>query len=354
MPDDAVTIAFLGDIYLGETSAVSLSPSVLEVLGKADLVVANQEGPITDADQAVGGKICLKSAVASGSVLRDWGVDAVSLANNHMFDYGWEGFQQTRATLDRAGVTYLGAGENLAEALRPLILSLGGMTIGMLACSWGVVETTCAKRDAYGCAPLDSEMIVAATQELASRADVAIVIPHWGYCDYVLPPPEMVSLGNSLLDAGATAVVGHHSHVLHGIVRRGHALIAYSLGNFSFADYASGGRTAKMSSDNRKGAVLSLRCQPGKVASHDITHTMQRGDRIELDDSRRREKELARRSAPLAAHDYEKRWRRYLRWRLVKRLVYWANILNWRRINRTTIRGGRLLLGRALKLQRQA
>ena len=111
-----ISIALAGDIFLGEEPRFTLDGPVREVFHGADLVIANLESPITARERAVGSKGCLKSAPAAAKLLRDWGVDVVSLANNHVFDHGWEGFEDTLRALDQVGIKYLGAGEKLAAA----------------------------------------------------------------------------------------------------------------------------------------------------------------------------------------------------------------------------------------------
>jgi len=337
MPEACATVAFLGDTYLGSQPSIRLSADVRRILADADLVVGNLEGPITDADRAAPGKVCLRSAPETGSVLRDWGVDVVSLANNHMFDFGREGFDQTRRILKDVGVVGFGAGANLAEALTPLIRDVGGVRLGFLACSWEPTQTRRATETDYGAAPLEAGLMADAIGELVQKVDAVIVTPHWGYCRYLLPPPEMVGAGGELLRAGATAVIGHHSHVVQGLALDRDALIAYSLGNFAFAEHDYRGHPLRSMQDSRMGAVLVVRFSPGRVASYEMSHTVQARGVIALDRSGRRQRSFERRCAPVRAADYAKQWRKYLRRRLITRLLHWANPLNLRRLSGSTL-----------------
>jgi poly-gamma-glutamate synthesis protein (capsule biosynthesis protein) len=177
---NGINILFLGDIYLGGNPAVELSLEIQKILASSDIVIANQEGPISNCDSSIGIKCCLKSAPETADILKKRGVDVVSLANNHMFDYGWEGFEQTRNHLDKAQIAYLGAGKNLDEAAKPLILEVKGLKIGLLAYSWGFVQTTCATESSFGCAPLDTELMVEQISKIKNQVDAVIVMPHWG------------------------------------------------------------------------------------------------------------------------------------------------------------------------------
>lgn len=341
---ESVNISFVGDIYLGEQPYLSLTPEIGQILRSADLAIANQEGPITDYGKATGGKCCLKSDVKSTEILKDWGIDVVSIANNHMFDYGWKGFKQTRQQLDRAGIRYFGAGENLEQAGRPLIVEVKGTRIGLLAYSWEFVQTTCASEDSYGCAPLDKELMVKQIHEIKNQVDTVIVLPHWGYCEYYLPTAEQVELGKRLIEAGATAVIGHHSHIVQGIVRQSESLVAFSLGNFAFAEFSDRGRAACMTKDNMEGVILEMELKAGKIVSYNVVFTILKDGLIQVDNSSRRSKGFTRRSEILTLPDYGRYWRRFVRRRMLKRVFYWANVFNWRYIHKETLIGGWLML----------
>ena len=341
---ESVTINFLGDIYLGKQPYLSLTPEVMDTLKAADLVIANQEGPITNHDKAIGGKCCLRSASEAANILQSWHVNVATLANNHMFDYGWQGFEQTKKLLEQAGIAYLGAGKNLDEATQPLILESKGIKVGLLSYSWEFVQTTCATDKTFGCAPLEKDLVMSETQKLRQQVDVVIVMPHWGYCDYLLPTPEQVSMAKSFIDAGATAVVGHHSHVAQGIMSEAGKLAAFSLGNFAFARYKYGRQKVKLTTENLRGIILKLVCKSGEVVSHELIHTKQENATIVRNDSERHRAKFAKRQAPLASDNYAKYWRRYLKCRLFKRILYWMNILNWKNIRKGTIDGAGLML----------
>ncbi|MDD4891251.1 MAG: CapA family protein, partial [Phycisphaerae bacterium] len=254
-----VRIAFLGDCFLGgRPEQFHLDESLARMLGQVDLVVVNQEGPLTDLTHPTQDKCSLVSSPGAAAVLRSWNVGVATLANNHMFDYGWDGFAQTRSALTRQGIQIVGAGRDLAEASQPLILTLGGQRVALLAYSWAFVQTTCATESTFGCAPLDAELMVAQVSRLARAVDHVIVLPHWGYCDYRLPTPEQRVLARRVADAGARAIIGNHSHVVQGLDWRGGRLIAYSLGNFVFAAFDDRGTPAAVRADNVKAGVVVI------------------------------------------------------------------------------------------------
>jgi len=340
----AGTIAFLGDVYLGQAPDVALGPEVLSLLREADLVVANQEGPITDRQEHIAGKCCLRSSPAAAQRLADWGVDAVTVANNHVFDAGWEGFQDTCRALRRAGIRWLGAGHNLQEATQPLVLPVGDLKVGLLAYSSEFVETTCAGPDRFGCAPLEAGLMMRTIRSLKPQVDAVVVLPHWGYCRYTLPAPHQVTLAHQLVEAGANAVVGHHSHVTQAVVISGGSLIAYSLGNFAFADFVDRGQQVKSTEPERRGLVLTASFTPQGVRQWAAYQTRLADGRVVIEPSDGQHRRFAQQCAALTVADYPRRYRRYVRRRMLRRLLYWANVLNWRKLRIGTLKGGWLML----------
>jgi len=308
------------------------------------MIIANQEGPISNNESAIGGKCCLKSAPQTAEILRKWGIGIVSLANNHMFDYGWEGFEQTRNYLDKTGIRYLGAGRDLAEARKPLIVDIKGTKIGLLSYSWQFVQTTCATQQSYGCAPLEIKLMTSQIQQLSRDVDTVIVLPHWGYCEYLLPTPEQVELGKRIVSEKAAAVIGHHSHIVQGVTKEDDSLLAYSLGNFAFAEYSDRGQPVHMTRGNMEGIILKVEIQAGKVVSYNPVFTILEDGLVQVDSSKRRLEEFKKRCAELKLANYVKHWRKYVRARMLKRILYWANVLNWRYAHRETLVGGWLML----------
>jgi len=347
---DSLSIALVGDVYMGPDLPENIVPSLRETFARADLVVANQEGPICD--DAGGGradKCCLRSAPGAADALAEWGVDVVSLANNHMFDFGWEGFEQTCRELDRVGIRYLRAGKDVTQARRPLLIERKGVKIGLLAYSWSEVQTTCATEDTFGCAPLDPTQMLTDVTRLRRDVDVVVVLPHWGYCDYRCPTPEHHALGRKLIDAGAMAVVGSHSHVLQGLLRHGDGVVMFGLGDFAFAPFVYKGRASEFSREKREAGILTLEVKGNRIVSDELHFTTRRNGVIMLDPSPSRAKSFACRSQPLAEPDYPRHWRRVVRRRLLRRALYWANVMNWRNLQKESLIGVWTMLTNAFR-----
>lgn len=240
---------------------------------EADLCFMNCEMPLTTRGHRVEKTINLRSDPAVARDLADTlGAHVVTLANNHMLDYGHEGLADTLATIDAAGIARVGAGNDLDAALRPHLITVNGVRFACFGVAATLPPGFAAGVDRPGVAPIrvdfsfvmDSNLMMeqpgtapfvhttAQPQDvecvtdaiaLAKRdADHVLVAVHWGTTTRrVTPIQGMIAeyqepLGHAFVDAGADVVFGNHSHNLHGVeVYRGKPIF-YSLGNFIFTD----------------------------------------------------------------------------------------------------------------------
>lgn len=157
-----------------------------------------------------------------------------SVANNHARDFGEAAFADTLAHLRAAGVEPVGGGRDAEEAWRPVVVERKGLRIAFAATRVGPAGWAATARTP-GMARADPEgRLLEAVADARRVADAGVVLLHWGIERTGTPTGDQVQLAHALVDAGAAAVVGHHSHVLQPVVRYQGAVIAYSLGNFVF------------------------------------------------------------------------------------------------------------------------
>ncbi len=335
-------IGFLGDVYPGRDGALTVSAAVAELLAGFDLVVANLESPITAVSEPVVEKgTHLRSEPGSESLLSELSIEVVTLANNHMFDFGREGFASTARVLDTAGTDRVGAGFDLAAARRSLIREVGDQSVGFLAYSGADIETMIAAPDTAGCAPLDREVMAADLERLRDSVDLAVVLVHWGLMGHELPRPRHFALGADLVDLGADLVIGCHPHVVQGVREVGNGLVAYSLGDFAFYPRSASGRAVNQYRARQTGLILDVEVAGGRVAGYRTHLTRQKETFIEIERSgrRRRRLRLASRRVDTTEGAYGRVWRGYVirrtAARLVKRLAPWR----WKTIRPGTVRG---------------
>ena len=206
---------------------------VLPYIQKADISITNLESPLIDDGIPIpktGPN--LKSSIESVEALKFAGFDMVTLANNHMMDYGAEGLYSTISTCENNGIRCIGAGRNFIEASKICYFERKGKTIAFINCCENEWSTTVDANP--GCNPLNEVNIYYQIQEAKANADFVILIIHGGHETYELPSPRMKKLYRWFIDLGADAVIGHHTHCYSGSEVYKNKPIIYSLGNFIF------------------------------------------------------------------------------------------------------------------------
>ncbi|NTV52434.1 MAG: CapA family protein, partial [Candidatus Firestonebacteria bacterium] len=203
---------------------------------KADVGLVNLESPISARGKVIKGKkFTFRSQPSAAPALHRAGITAVSLANNHILDYGPPALADTLQALDAAGVAHAGAGKNLAASRRPAVITLpGGQIMAILSFSLTFPESYWATGAKPGTTPGDISLVQADVNSANAWATVVVVCFHWGGELISEPRPYQIDLGHAAIDAGAALVVGTHPHILQGVEWYHAGVILYSLGNLAF------------------------------------------------------------------------------------------------------------------------
>jgi poly-gamma-glutamate synthesis protein (capsule biosynthesis protein) len=240
------TMALVGDVMLGRSVADRLERDpraglvdgeVVDVLRSADLTLANLECCLSDRGQRwpdPDKPFFFRGPPAAAQHLADWGVNAVTLANNHALDFGADALLDTLRHLADAGVATVGAGTDLEESRAPLRLTAGASSVGVVAFSDHPAYYAAAK-NRTGIAYTDLrrrgiDWVADAVSSLDS--DVAVVSPHWGPNMVPMPVPHVRAAAAGIAGAGATLVAGHSAHVFHGAGMIAGCPVLYDLGDF--------------------------------------------------------------------------------------------------------------------------
>ncbi len=244
------TLAASGDLLLHGSvvrSAQALKAEggwskVLEGLAKAmpheALGIINVETPLTDSvvRPRTGGHPVLGAPPEVAFHLAMSGVDVGSLANNHAFDQDSQGLLATMTTMDRAGLTSVGTGRDVAEAFRPRIVEHEGVRVAFVAATGPMNCRHKGRGPRMFVARLrQEEQLLDATRAARDQADVVVLLLHWMW-DYRRGPRRYErELAERLISAGADVLLGAGPHLLQPVERRpsarGEAIIAWSLGN---------------------------------------------------------------------------------------------------------------------------
>lgn len=227
-----------GDLYIGDSFKCKelFDKSFVEFFHNVDYRIVNLEAPITTPDPKnkivkTGRHLC-SSAGTIIPYLNLLKVNIVTLANNHIMDYGRKGLSDTIFSLTENEINYVGAGEHLHEAQRPITIEKEGLRIAIL--NFTENEWSIANEGMAGANPLDIIDNVNQIIEAKRSHDKVLCIIHGGHEYYHLPTPRMVKQYHFYADNGADVIVGHHPHCIGGYEIYKGVPIFYSVGNFLF------------------------------------------------------------------------------------------------------------------------
>jgi poly-gamma-glutamate synthesis protein (capsule biosynthesis protein) len=208
------------------TGAATLFGDLMPLLRSGDIVFGNLETPLCDGRST---ENLFRGDPRMAETLAQAGFNVLSLANNHVLDYGPEGLRQCAAALESVGIRALGAGDSREAARRPIVLDRRGLRVGLL----GFGRTLQEQPDpgAPGFAEWDEERAVRSVRELAGSVDCVVVSIHIGLMWIDYPKPEYKEMTDRLMAAGAHVVLMHHAHVLQGYLASEGRLAVYNLGN---------------------------------------------------------------------------------------------------------------------------
>lgn len=241
-----VTLVFSGDILLSsyvlnnyDSNGINgiLSEELQSEMQNADITMVNEEFPFsTRGTQAEDKQYTFRVNPSYVKILQEMGIDVVTVANNHALDYGTDALTDTFQTLDDAGISYVGAGNDLERASQPYVTKIDGKTFGFLAASRVIPEVSWNidnKQPGMLCT-YDSAELCEAIRKTKESCDYVVVYVHWGIERENTPQDYQRQLGKAYIDAGADMVIGAHPHVLQGIEYYNGKPIVYSLGNYIF------------------------------------------------------------------------------------------------------------------------
>jgi len=244
-----ITVAAVGDMIFDRkvksliqtTNDEEPLEEVASQLAAADIAVGNLESPLSDGGTRKADKDVTFRGHSDGvKGLALAGFDFLSLANNHVLDYGPAALADTIALLDSHGIGHTGAGMNKQEAWEPAVREVNGTAVAFLSFSHILPAGFIATSEKAGLAQgrLNMDEVEEAIRAADARYDYVLVSFHWGveYKDHC--NADQVADGRRAVDAGADMVLSHHPHVIQCIERYRNAIIAYSLGDFVFDHYS--------------------------------------------------------------------------------------------------------------------
>lgn len=262
-----ITLMFTGDIMMNRGVEWAIKKygngdwkfpflKIADYLNEVDILFGNLEGPISDKGVKVGSIYSFRANPKAIEGLIYAGFDILSVANNHVFDFGREAMEDNFLRLKEAGIDYVGGGFSETEAYSPVIKEIKGIKIAYLAYMNLGSKYWAAKENQSGIAWL-YDKIVKNIKIAKEKANIVIVSMHFGEEYQSQPSSEQKYFARLAIDSGADLVVGHHPHVIQPIKKYKEGYIAYSLGNFVFDQ--------GFSEATKKGLLLEIIIEDGKI-----------------------------------------------------------------------------------------
>jgi poly-gamma-glutamate synthesis protein (capsule biosynthesis protein) len=206
----------------------------------ADVFMVNNEFPFSTRGTPTEDKqFTFRANPANVSIYDEMGVDVVSLANNHAYDYGEDALLDTFDTLENAGISYVGAGRNIDEAMKPVYITQNGITVAIVSATQierlsnpDTKEATATSAGVLRC--WDETRLLEVIAEAKANSDFLVLYIHWGTESVEETDWLQDKQAPDYAEAGVDLIIGDHPHVLQKIDSVSGVPVVYSLGNFWF------------------------------------------------------------------------------------------------------------------------
>ena len=246
-----ISINFIGDVSLADNFYIApkydernkkilgiLSKEVVDELTKSTISVANNEFTVSNRGEEIPGKLYhFRAKPERLAIYNEMGIDLVTLANNHVYDFGSIAFNDMLEALDNYKIPHIGAGKNIEEASKPYYFIINGYKIAFINANRSEknIKTPGATEKEEGVLRCyDTKIFKELISNTKKESDFLIALIHWGKEDYHELEQVQIDTSKEYIDMGADLIVGTHAHVLQGIEFYKDKAIIYNLGDFIF------------------------------------------------------------------------------------------------------------------------
>lgn len=294
--ESEVHFVFAGDLCLEEDEFVidkydetgvledCISPEIVQLTNAADIFFLNHEYTCTTLGEPLANKYyTFRAKPERMEILKELGTDIVSLANNHVYDYGPEAMLDTMENLKKAGITYVGGGANFEEASRPVYTVKDDITVGYVAASRAekyrltpqATEHSPGIFRMYELQDLKKTLI-----EANNNCDFLIAYIHWGTENSPYYEEYQREIAKEIFACGADIIIGGHPHVLQGMEYIDGKPVIYSMGDFWFNDETK--YTGLLDFKITKNAIKELKFIPCIQSGFKTTYIKEQAEQMEL------------------------------------------------------------------------
>jgi len=268
-------IAFLGDIALigkydltKNSNVKSRLKKISQKLKEYDYVIANLESPLTNKDKTLTCKsMHLRSPIVNVELLKYLGIDSVSLANNHIYDYGRQGIEDTIKNLEEYNIEWFGANSKfITKEINNNKISISGF----VCYSTNAVSYN-RDNQHRGVNLLSYNNLIEQLEKDEKNNSLSVMSFHWGDEHTNYPKYEHIKLAEKLAKMKNIIIAGHHPHVVQGVQKYKSSLVSYSLGNFLFDDVKTINNSfeLKQTKRNKKSFILEVEIKNNQIVNYD-------------------------------------------------------------------------------------
>jgi poly-gamma-glutamate synthesis protein (capsule biosynthesis protein) len=229
-----------------------------DFLKGTDITFGNLEGPISSRGMKVGSIYSFRSDPRAIEGLLYAGFDVLSIANNHIWDYGADAVRDTLAIIKDAGIGVTGGGINYQGANKPIIKEEKATKVAFVGYTDRNSSSLGLKTAKPVIAYLDIDQAISDVKEARKVADLVVVSLHQGNEYETTQNLNQEKVARALIDAGAQLIIGHHPHIIQPVTEYGGGYIVYSLGNFVFDQ--------NFSPDTKIGLALKVTLKNKKIS----------------------------------------------------------------------------------------
>ena len=244
---EELVLSFVGDIMFDKSVAAFIKSKGEDYIFQgyekhfegSDIVFGNLETPLSSRGQPIQDKeYTFRSSPKIAPFLKKHNFTALSIANNHVLDYGSAAFVDSMKILKENGISYGGGGYNKQEASDGVVIEKKGLKIGFIAFTRVTPNVDwyagARKPGIIGAYKAHEAEVLDAVKNLKPKCDILVVSLHWGKEGSTIVRKQEAELAHKLVDSGADVIMGHHPHVVQSVELYKDKLIIYSLGNFIF------------------------------------------------------------------------------------------------------------------------
>jgi len=245
MDNPKLVIGLAGDVMIGRGVDYVLSRkdysyvwgNVLPALRTTDLNIVNLETTLTNSNKKVFKTFNFKATPDKIKSLTEARITIVNLANNHILDFSEEGLAETIQTLNASGIKFVGAGKNVREAAKPVIILKNNISIGVLGYTdnepgWKAGAFTGGVNYINIYSKNDRNKVLLSIEQLQKETNIVIVSIHWGPNMKEAPDKHLIDFAHEMTQHGADIIHGHSAHNFQGIEIYDQKLIFYDTGDF--------------------------------------------------------------------------------------------------------------------------